>query len=477
MQNSELVDLLRSFNSKQRKQLHKFIASPFFNENEQLLAFYEYLVRFAPEYKSSYLDRKTVFKHFFPKQSYEKNSGLGLRRLIGKLMRLIEAFIEYTELKGTGGQIPEIRALEYYSENGLERQFQKALQQIKKSKTLNYQRLSMEYYYALHQIDLKEFDFISGQNDPKRGKLLQQSIDHLDVYYFISKLQLSCILLSTRRVFRTKVDRTAIQIFLSQIEASPHLKQPFVTLYYYALSFLNDHNQEEHFQAFKSLLETQANDLPDYELRQLYMYANNYCMAKIKKGSKKYTWELFNFFQKELEQDILYVDNKILDSYFSNIVRLALRLGETDWAENFITQHEHRIISQNPEDVYLYNLASLALTQKKYDKVLELLRFAEIKDIFHRLQARLVLIKVYYETKEVELLDAALNSLKTFIYRNKIISENQQNQYKNFSNMLLQLQNTVPKDSKRIQKLEKKLSDDKEWIEIFWLRKKLEELK
>jgi len=478
MHDSQLVLLLRKFDKKQLKSLRKYLLSPFFNENGQVSNLFEYIVGFAPDYQHKDLERKTIFKLFFPKEVYEKNDGAALRKLINSLSRLVEAFIEYQ----TGQGIPykslnRIHSLEFYIEQNLEKQFRKvtkSIQQNNKVKRLEVR--SMDHYYMKHLLEIKEFDFFSSKDLRKGNTALLKGIDDLEHYYTLSKLQLYCLSVCTSRVIQSDANLDEIQAFLDQIQEKQVEETPFIQLYYYALSFLVDHSKEEYFEAYKDLLSQHIHLFPHVEARQLYVYAKNFCIIKTKEGKTEYQEKFFELSLQELKQGIIYANGKLLYSYFKKLIDYGIQLNKLDWVEAFIERNQDKIIAENPKDIYLFSKATLAFSRKNYGEVLDLLKFTKFKDFYYKLSARTLLLKVYYETNEIDVLDSDLHALKMLMYRDQTLSKQQQLQYKNFCNLLEQIAKTVEKDQNRIEKLLQKINSTKALISRDWLLEKLEEL-
>ena len=477
MQNSELVNILRHLDQKSIKQLQKYVASPFFNENEQVLALLKYLISFGPHYENQALERKVVFKVFFPNNSYEKNNGIALRQLINGLTRLVESFIEYEENQNTFHKIrTATNSLNFYSVKNLDKSFYKSIKNIQQQH-IKIKSDPTHYHYSKFLIQLQQLDFFSTRDLQKSNQALKDSLENLEYYYILSKLQLSCLSICNALMIKSDIDDQQLQIFLQEIKHHQFYHLQTIEIYYYALSFLIDLSQEEQFEIFKDLLEKRIDLFDKAEARQLYVYAKNFCLLKMQEGLSIYNEKMFQLLQQELQQDIIYADGKLLDSYFKEIVLSGIRLKKLDWVATFIENHRDKILSDNPKDVYLFNKALLAFSRGHYEEVLELIKFSKFKDLYYKLSARILLIKVYYETNETRLLDADIHSLKLMVYRDQILSSKRKKQYQNFCKLLDQINNTIPKDQKRVEKLRKKVKTTKELTTREWLVEKLEDLK
>ena len=66
-------------------------------------------------------------------------------------------------------------------------------------------------------------------------------------------------------------------------------------------------------------------------------------------------------------------------------------------------------------------MARVYFFKKEYDKVLELLQQVEYDDVFYLLDAKVALIKTFYELEEIDSLVALLDSFKMLLRRKKIL--------------------------------------------------------
>ena len=80
MQHSKLIALLKTCNRKELRKLDKFVDSPYFNTNRNVVAFYRYVQQFAPKFESKQLERKAVFSALFPNEAYKEKR---LHKLMG----------------------------------------------------------------------------------------------------------------------------------------------------------------------------------------------------------------------------------------------------------------------------------------------------------------------------------------------------------------------------------------------------------
>ncbi len=62
MQKSKILDVIKTFEAKDYRRVKDLLNSPFFNKNEELITFFEYLHKHSKHFDSKKLDREEVLQ-------------------------------------------------------------------------------------------------------------------------------------------------------------------------------------------------------------------------------------------------------------------------------------------------------------------------------------------------------------------------------------------------------------------------------
>ena len=62
MYKSKMIDMLRNFNTKELNKFSDYLASPFFNKDNDLLLFYNHIKKYAPEFEVKKVDKEKLIK-------------------------------------------------------------------------------------------------------------------------------------------------------------------------------------------------------------------------------------------------------------------------------------------------------------------------------------------------------------------------------------------------------------------------------
>lgn len=470
MENSKLISILKCLTNKQVKQLRDFIASPYFNKKEEVLALFDTLIRFYPDFEAKLVEKEAVFSLTRPEEPYnEKEMGYWMSDLV----KLIEQFIVTEEvLQQPTAQFSHL--LKTYLKWNLEKPFQRTMKNaFSYLKTLPYQ--DSQYYYHEFLLKEQEVAFFDKQKVHSHDESLQEAIDNLDIYYLSQKLKYSCEIVNRLNMLTSDYRLKLLDEILTYLDNEPLNHIPPVAIYQSILLCLRQPDVETHFINLKDLLDKHATIFDPDEARGMYLYAINYCVGKINRGNSQYVSELFELYRRLLENRIIF-ENKYLSPWsYMNIVVVGSRNQEFDWTENFIHEYHTSLAPQFRENAYNYNLAYLYYIQKKYGKALKLLNEVQFDDVFYYIEAKSLLLRLYYELDETEPLLALCDAFKIYLRRNKLIAENKREMYLNFIRFVSKLIKIQKGKNELLLETQQMIKNTKLLVNAKWLHEKIEQ--
>lgn len=429
MENSSVWQLFSKLGHIERKHLGLWLQSPLFNKRERPLHLHTYFQECVMKKQLPHED--TAFKKVFADKneaigqrkktgpgSDEKSDQQSLRLVMSELLGQTEHFLAYKECFDSEINY-HIRVAAAYRKRGLEKPFFQNINAAKNAWERQPYRHT-EYHDALAGIEYEQYQLLStGQRTIPLN--LQRISDQTDMAYLARKLREACFALTHQAVFKTTYQLGLLDAVTDHLSRNPELLElPAISLYYYCYHFLKDPENENYFQQFKNALLTQMQQLPLDEQRNLHLLALNYCIKKINQRNTIYIRETFELYQSALMGDLL-LENGLLSHFaFNNIVAAAIMAGETDWAEQFIHQNIGLLEKKYQEATSCLNLARVAYVRRDLGKSLLYLQQADYKDLINNLIAKTLQMKIYYETSELDVLDAHLENMRSFIRRQRI---------------------------------------------------------
>lgn len=462
MEDSKLIELLKTFSAKELREFNEFVQSPFFNKNSELIRFYEHLRTLAPAFSSPKVTKEAVFKALYPKQKYDDKQ---LNYLNNFLLKLAEQYIAYSRFKGNE-LLERYQLLEAYNQRNLDKHYQFIYNQTNKLldewPNRNHEFYQLQYLLA----DISNRHFLK-QQIRRYDDRLQLAGDYLDQYYLASKLKYCCEMLDRKMSIAAEYEVRFANVISQLVENNPEMVTPPIAIYHTLLNMLMDMGNADHFNKLVALTETHKAHFPMEELKDLYSYAINYCIRRVNQGAPEFLEELFKQYLKSLEAGTL-MDGGFLSPWaYKNLIGVGLRLKKFEWTESFIKDYNEKLSPEFRANALHYNLAELHYYQKDYDKALQHLNQVEFSDIYYNLDTKKMMLKIYYELDEIDALLSLLASFKMFLRRTKLISATNKVAYLNF----VQALTLLSRKEKRVQPaLERMLNDPEPLGDRAWLR-------
>jgi hypothetical protein len=334
------------------------------------------------------------------------------------------------------------------------------------------------YYLSQYQVEKNYNDLMELERDRTAKKNVEEILNNLDRFFLAEKLRYSCTVLSQQSLVSLEYKLLFIDEIVRHIKEHKFEDVPPIAVYYQIYLTYVDAENSDHYFKLMELLNKYGDLFPRNEAEFIYTTALNYCIKKLNQGSRQFLEEYFNVFVILLKKELLLTDGELSPWHFRNIVVIALRLGKTEWTEQFIYEYKKLLPESMRENAVSFNLAQLYFSQKKFNKVIELLRNVEYEDFTYNLNSKTMLLSTYYETDEIEPLYFLMDSFRTYLNRHKDFSAAKRSHYTNLIKFTKQLTKIMPGDKKAIDKLKKEVeeAEAKGIASITWLKEKIEEL-
>ena len=474
MVSEKLVSLLRTFSKYELNRFRKFLLSPYFNEQEDLVRLFGLLntaLRTEDNLETK-LDKQGVWKALYPGKKFDNAH---MRRISSELGQLAMHFL--TEEARRQDALSEALELQQVLEkpelqkhlSGVERQIRRQLDAAPGQSTWYYLsqfRMHWNVYNRASKV-VATADFMN--------KLLPAD-QSLDYFYVVQKLKFYVAWLIFRGFRSTQQELLVIPGFWDYIRQSPFSDLPLVSIYQDVILCLTEPDEEQHFRHLLKNLEKYADKLTKEDLRECYYIAQNYCAFKVNQGKTDYYQVFFSLFQSIINLGILLENGQLSEGVFKNMITISLRVGEFEWAENFIQEYSECLPSGIRENARTFNLANLYSHQRKYDKVIELLRNVEYSDVVYSLGSKLILLRTYYELGEYLALDSLIDSFRIFLRRNKVMSKSLKREYNSFLNFVKKLTTLDTSNPAAIAAFQQRVMAVSSTTPKKWLLDKIEEL-
>jgi hypothetical protein len=424
MNNSLLLSLCRNLHKNEWKTLHTFAASPLHNTREDTRVLLRYIETMLAKQKEKQLEKSLVFSKLYPEKGTFDDDYL--RYVMHWTHQVVRDFLGYQHWKQqeTKGQLELIATLR-------QRKKQRNLEQLldETSATLEKQAFrDSQYWYQSYQLHSEYYEHSVSKNRTQPAHFQEMS-DTLNVFFMVQKLRQAWAALSHRSLSKTsdfQID--FLENVLEYIKKWDKRDEfPVVSLFYHGYWAAVEITQDAPFQAFKTLLLQHETLFSAATLKEIYIHAINCCIKRLNSGQQAYRREVFEVFRKGLQLNVLLEDGFLSRYTYNNIAMAGVGLQEFEWVEKFLYDFKPKIEEKFRESTFNHTLAMYYFKKPDYTNAMRLLQQVEFTDVLHNLDARRMLLLIYYELQEWTALDAHLMTFKTYLQRQKDLGYHKEN--------------------------------------------------
>lgn len=422
MQKSHLFTLFLTLSNAEIRKVQAWLQAPIHNKRKELIILFDWICLEKEKKGEDRFTKMAAFKKLFPKEPYKDST---IRILMSYLLKTIQDFLVYQQI--TEQKIDnQIQLANIYQQRNLDKRFQQLIKNIKE-KQHDQPFRDADFYQREFLIYKEENTFLAKQSR-SRPMSLQKIDDALEVNFIIQKLAQSCLTVSHQNVYKSDYNIGMLPQILEYVEQNNLLEIPAINLYYQGYKFLTEDENGTYFATFRKLIVKHQDIFPPAEILVLYIMAINHCIQKINQDSgSTYLQEAFTLYRLGIEKNFLLTNGIISRFSYRNIVSSGLKLKEFDWVANFIHDYKKHLDKVFRESTFYYCLSRYYYEIGNYKEAMKILQQDKYSDLISNLAAKTLLIKIYYEHQENDVLEYFLISFEAFIKRKKEIGYHKAN--------------------------------------------------
>lgn len=474
MQNSKVYTILGYFNKYELNSLRKFVCSPYFNVNEDLMRLFDIYME-ALEDPDSLRNKEAIWQMIVkdPSKLYDD---VRFRKFNSDLLKLVEGYL----------------AQKVYEENPI-REANHLIEAVSRRKMLRLyntvmssaRRLSdrqhfksAQFYYYQYQIEKNYYEIlIHGQKRLDKTNV-EYIVENLDRFYLAEKLRYYCSVLTTKYIHRHEYKLLFLEEIVGHVEQYGYKDVPAISIFYQIYLTLVHSEVPEHFETLKGLVNEHVHLFPKEEALEIYTYALNYCIRNINQQKNQYLQEYVDLYEQMLNNEIIdFGDEEFGPWHFKNIVTASNRLGKLNWTERFIYKYYQDLPLAFRDTALSFNLAQVSFHKKDYNEVISLLHKVEYEDFTYNLNSKAILMLSYYELDEIEPLLSLMDSFRIYLQRNTKIPQTRKRNYMNLIKFLKKLTKLYTGDRQGLEKLNSEIDSAGGAVVMGdWLKRKIAEM-
>lgn len=475
MENTRIYKILTSLDRPMLNRFVKFIHSPYHNVNDNVTRIVEVLEE-SIKNQEAIGTKDAIWDLLNQPQQYNDSK---FRKLCNDVLQKFEEFLvietlSKKKLSRTNFLLTSLKQFRF------PKLTQKNIARGRKAFEREVDR-SSDYYYELYTFE-KIIHNLKSNYEKKTniksffGELSFTELEkNLDVFYVIEKLRVACDEIAWTKMYNTK-SSIDISDTLEAISKKQLFTIKSVDVYWKMYEILSEPDNYNSYFQLNDLASKHINDFPQDEQREILDALIGFCVNQVNKDNSDFLVEMLNLYDWGIKQQIMLTNGYISPTSYRNYVVVGLRANELDRVEKFIYEKGLLLEENKRENAINFNLARVNIYKKKYDDVITFLTKVNYDDVWYNLNSRIYLLVSYYELDEYMAMESQLESLLTFLRREKSVQDSVKVLFSNFAKYLKKIYRAEHKDPKALSRIKSELVDEKNVINKSWLLEKIDEL-
>ncbi|MEI6409794.1 MAG: hypothetical protein WCR52_10455 [Bacteroidota bacterium] len=471
MQDNLLTKLIRDLGKRERRALLQWVSSPAHNTRADVKRLCDHLCAHTgygeTDEPESNLDAQSVSAVVFPPET-QKGRPVQPRQLHDVTSWLLSAAKEWLvyEAQQNDPTDRQIRLCRTLRRRGCTKLYE---QETRKLLALPLQA-GADAYLQLYRIRFEAWEARHRQPGSDAGPLFDAAT-HFGAFVCISALRHGCAALDKAA---DPLQLDFLPESLALLEAGRYAEIPGAQVYYHCFRLMQ-RAETRHFYALRDLLAQHSAAFPPEEIRDVWLVAINFCIRQVNTGERAvWTQEALNLYKQGLDLEVIMENGRLSRATYYNILLLAVSTGAWEWAWDFLHQYRKNLAPGEQHTGFHFGLATWHFRRREYDAAQDILRSVEFRDAGMNLDARRMLVRIYFDRNELEALDALLHSFRIYLQRHRNIGYHKDLNL-NFLRMVNQLIRLEPGDSAGRRKLAQKIRELPMLAEREWLLEKSEQ--
>ncbi|MEM0999081.1 MAG: hypothetical protein AAGN35_18625 [Bacteroidota bacterium] len=470
IRNSKLGYYLTRLSNKQKSAFRDFLASPYFNKKSEPRVLFEVLDQRMLRYKKASLQPEDAFAEVFPEQPFRKAV---YRKLMNRLLNLLLQFLAHETL--SRDEVAELRAThKAVSGIGADRYFDFLHKKVSDALDPNH----IDHFDHAYEVESNLAELQAKKSLRSEFENFDRLITLMDHSYTVKRLQLGYYALTSSRVTGKVTKIPGLDQFLDELGDRIETQPLLIRMLYYRYMTLAQEGNPTHFHRLRSLLEEHAAGL-SYDLAvELYEGILSHSIYRVNAGDPDFLPELLRVYQGMLRGGYLVDEDHLPAAHFKNIVVVAARAGELAWADWFVDQYGPQIKPDLRASALTYNQAVIDYFRQRFspsEKGFQIIT-GDPQDLYYGVDARVYLLRIYYETGNFDGMDSLSHSFRVYLTRNRSLPAGRKEKYYTFLALYRRLMNIAPRDAERVRKLREDILASPRIAPRAWLLEKVQVL-
>lgn len=431
MENSKLINLIKSLNRYEIRQFKDFINSPAFNKKKSLPVIFDEIKKHYPDFEDIGNNEKQMFAKVFPGESFDY---FKLKNALSDLYNLGKEFLSFLKYK-KDFQTKEKYLLEELRLRRLNKLFG---QEIKSAMAELEKKSIKDEHYVQHEINLL-YENMSHLNPLRPNDNIhfqQEMFDLFLIYSLIKILKSYSVMLHETKQNTYRYKMHMFEEIMNFLDGNK-FDNPTLIVYFHIINLERNKN-DDNFYILKKALEKYKDSLSDYDRYMVFLHLNSYCMNEYNiKCRTDLMDEHFRLIKEKDGWDNM-PGKKILYPDFLNEVKIAVRANEIEWAESYIEKNKY-ILVEGKENTCNFCEGLIEYKKGNLDKALELLSKTNFPNFILKLQVKILELQIFYEMEYFDQTVSAIDNFRHYVKRESTIKDDFKKMFIEFLNITISM--------------------------------------
>ncbi|MGH1335737.1 MAG: hypothetical protein ACRBFS_06380 [Aureispira sp.] len=442
MHKSKLLIILKALSTTQKRKFKKWVVSPIHNQHQDVIKLFDYLYS-KRKLDAQHISKEQAHQYLYGTADYNDNR---IRHIMSFALETLNNFVSYSQIQ-KDPFLKDFSLAKAYRALGLDKLASQSIGKIKKKQQGKLIKNSA-FFFQNYQLEQELFEQRTTEQRAYRINI-QEITAPFTILFIIDILKYACISQTHSNIRKEVYQIPLLDAVLEEVKKGYYDHIDTLMIYYHSYWTLTLPNAKNHFLKLKEYLLQEQSSLHFSDSKNLFLLILNYLIKRLNTGKEEYIIEALDFYKMGLKTKILLEENKLSRFTYKNIVTLGLQIKDFDWVKKFIETYAVFVEPKYRVSYKHYNMANLYFNKGNQSKAIELLLQAKYSDILLNLDAKIILLKMYFIKKDYEALDSLLASTKVYLGRKgKSTISYHREAYRNFLHFMQKIISLPPYDKK-----------------------------
>ncbi len=445
MQNSKLIQVLKTFTKDEWKGYEKLVASPFFNKGRNLMPFVKALKKFHPHFVNEKMTKEYIYSKVYKDKKYNNNT---MKSAIHSLTEMAKEFLIQKDI--SMDNYKQLNLTKQLSSRKIDSLFEKecrsTLSESNRTgfspKQLDFERelIIQNSLYWMRKNELRKYFPLYCQT---------MDIKFLSAVLEIYKAKAACLTFEENYNYAAK---KSIAYNIAGIINYDYLYEfirinipgyfEYFEIYHLILKGGNEPDNLDNIEILSKKFFKLIDKLSHTEKFDIFRFIESFYILMERRLSISLVHKRAALYKEVLKRDLYYFDPEwgFSESTFINFVLDFLRTKDIESAEEFINKYYEKIPKNSRKTVYNYSKAFTNWYKKNYELALEHLTNVKTEHI-PRIKNETYFLKtaIFFELNNLEQCIYTIDAHNHFLRNNKANSDIIKQRFLNFNHIVSKL--------------------------------------